>query len=241
MHLSGMLRLQKAEGIGRVGGLNGVLSAHPNRQISGIFDCSQLIHIASNVHHNIEYIAPNRVARVARPSGSRTRKNSPKRHWLNVMLRQLVHPVLRRLALCLLLAAAPVVDVLACCCQLSAQNTVVAENAHEPVAASVCCSSNNKRPKSAAGSCCAPRPKPQPLDGCCRVTLDTCECCALATPFRPGSRIALESQQSLYSALLPPVSESARPQLTFGLTASQAAATLFHGNRKQSLLCIWRN
>jgi hypothetical protein len=157
------------------------------------------------------------------------------------MLRQLLHPVLRRLALCLLLAAAPVVDVLACCCQLSAQNTVVAENAHDPVAASACCSSNNKRPKSAAGSCCAPRPKPQPLDGCCRVTLDTCECCALATPFRPGSRIALEIQQSIHSSPLSTACDAARPQLSFCFTSTQAAANLFHGNRKQSLLCSWRN
>lgn len=154
------------------------------------------------------------------------------------MFRSLLHPVLRTAALCLLLVAAPVVDVAACCCKLSVQGLAPSPDSLAPAASSSCCSS--PQPKASSANCCAPQPASQPPDDCSLKTLDTCECCALATPFRAEARIQLHGKGSPCSAVWTPAPDDLPPH---GVCSARLTreSSLICGNRRQALLCSWRN
>lgn len=159
------------------------------------------------------------------------------------MLRHTIHPLIRRLALCLLLIFAPVVDAVACCCKLSAQSAPLVTKPSTGVSGATCCRS--QRSSSPAPTCCAstpqPKPQPKPFEGCCRKAITTCECCDLATPFRPGSRATIQGYGSLQTAVL--AAEVCAPRLLFAAWQTQPAeaAGSPHGNRRQAVLCTWRN
>jgi len=147
---------------------------------------------------------------------------------------------LRLLALCLLVLCAPVLDAADCCCRPQ-------PNATAPV------------PRSARPTCCTPKQTSQPPHQsatCCQTApathrhstnsrslpvTKTCECCLNAAAPFAGQRSAQSLGNS--AADLPDISADAPTAASpTAHTISQLTrSTPPPGNRRQAVLCCWRN
>jgi hypothetical protein len=146
---------------------------------------------------------------------------------------------LRLLALCLLMLCAPVLDAADCCCRPQPNP------------------SGNAR--SAPDNCCAPKNTPQhPTATCCQSTPAThrhssssrslpapesCECClntaSLVAGHRPTSGLGSSPADADLpdAAIAAPATDSPTANTISQLTKSTPPA----GNRRQAVLCCWRN
>lgn len=145
---------------------------------------------------------------------------------------------LRLLAFGLLLICAPVLDAADCCCRHSQLRAATADKSQSPAPA--CCSPKPTRSQTAA-SCCQTKPDSptSPADSCRIPPAKTCGCCVATAPLtaaqRPGLKSAADALHGLSASAIPVAAVAAN-------TNNQPPAwTPAAGNRRQAVLCCWRN
>jgi hypothetical protein len=144
---------------------------------------------------------------------------------------------LRLLAFSLLLVCAPVLDAANCCCRLKLTRPVIADRSD-----SLGCCNRRSAPPQETDSCCQHHAPASDSDSttCCRLpSANTCGCCVASAPLTTTQRTASNLSAS------GPDYDSANPTLTG--PALETTLTRhperwpISGNRRQAVLCCWRN